>query len=53
LHDGRAHDLATAIADHCPSPLSIGTIESCASIGAFNRLSKTQQQDILDSLRSL
>jgi CxxC motif-containing protein (DUF1111 family) len=53
LHDGRAHDLATAINDHCPSPVSTGTNESCGSIGAFNRLTKAQQQDILDFLRSL
>jgi CxxC motif-containing protein (DUF1111 family) len=53
LHDGRAHDLATAIADHCPSPSSTGTNESCASIALFNGLTKTQQQEILDFLRSL
>jgi CxxC motif-containing protein (DUF1111 family) len=53
LHDARAHDLATAIADHCPSPGSAGTNESCLSIGLFNGLTKAQQQDILDFLRSL
>jgi CxxC motif-containing protein (DUF1111 family) len=53
LHDGRAHDLATAITDHCPNPASAGTNESCGSIKLFNGLTKTQQQDILDFLRSL
>jgi CxxC motif-containing protein (DUF1111 family) len=53
LHDGRAHDLATAIADHCPNPASPGTNESCGSIGLFNGLTKAQQQAILDFLRSL
>jgi CxxC motif-containing protein (DUF1111 family) len=53
LHDGRAHDLATAIADHCPTPSATGTNESCGSIRLFNALTKTQQQDVLDFLRSL
>jgi CxxC motif-containing protein (DUF1111 family) len=53
LHDGRAHDLATAIADHCPNPASPGTNESCGSIALFNGLTKSQQQNILDFLRSL
>ena len=53
LHDGRAHDLATAITDHCPNPASAGTNESCGSIKLFNALTKAQQQDVLDFLRSL
>lgn len=53
LHDGRAHDLATAIADHCPTPATTSTNESCGSIAVFNSLTKAQQQDILDFLRSL
>jgi len=58
MHDGRAADLATAIADHCPpaSQTAGGGFpvgEACASVTLFNGLPKAEQQDILDFLRSL
>lgn len=55
LHDGRAQDLATAIRDHCPggTPASDPGNESCESIQSFNGLTKQQQQDVLNFLRSL
>jgi CxxC motif-containing protein (DUF1111 family) len=57
LHDGRASDLATAIQDHCPAATATSgpstTNESCGSISLFDALTKGQQQDILDFLRSL
>jgi CxxC motif-containing protein (DUF1111 family) len=55
LHDGRAQDLATAIADHCPitATTSPTSNESCQSIALFNALPKAAQQDVLDFLRSL
>lgn len=57
LHDGRASDLADAIVDHCPTATpSSGastTNESCGSVSLFLGLTKAQQQDILDYLRSL
>jgi CxxC motif-containing protein (DUF1111 family) len=48
LHDGRANDLVTAIQAHSSS----GS-EANAVIGAFNRLSTSQKQNIVDFLRSL
>jgi hypothetical protein len=54
MHDGRATDLRNAIADHCIATASIvPPSEACGSVGAFNGLSNTQQQQILDFLRSL
>ena len=48
LHDGRANDLLTAIRAHA------GTgSEANGVIGAFDALSPSQQQDILNFLRSL
>jgi CxxC motif-containing protein (DUF1111 family) len=52
FHDGRATDLPTAIQDHCPTA-NQGVGEACLSVKAFNGLSETDQQDILDFLRSL
>jgi CxxC motif-containing protein (DUF1111 family) len=52
FHDGRATDLPTAVQDHCPATNnSVG--EACLSVKAFNGLSETDQQDIIDFLRSL
>jgi len=52
FHDGRATNLVDAIKDHC-SPASSTVGEACKSVAAFNALSSTAQQDILDFLRSL
>jgi CxxC motif-containing protein (DUF1111 family) len=54
LHDGRATDLRNAIADHCISTSTVvHPSEACSSVGAFNGLTNTQQQQVLDFLRSL
>jgi len=57
LHDGRASNLADAIADHCPTATATSgastTNESCGSITLFLGLSQQNQQDLLDYLRSL
>jgi CxxC motif-containing protein (DUF1111 family) len=69
LHDGRTSDLMDAIAAHAspgncattqtgPQPVSTTQNQSCGSeanqvIEAFNKLSESQQQDILNFLRSL
>jgi CxxC motif-containing protein (DUF1111 family) len=48
LHDGRTTDLVTAIADHSSSGSEANTV-----IANLSALSVTQQQDLLDFLRSL
>jgi CxxC motif-containing protein (DUF1111 family) len=48
LHDGRTTDLFTAIQDHKSSKSEATTV-----IGNFDKLTTTQQQDLLDFLRSL
>jgi CxxC motif-containing protein (DUF1111 family) len=48
LHDGRTADLYTAIVDHKSSRSEATTV-----IGNFNKLTTSQQQDLLDFLRSL
>ena len=48
LHDGRTTDLYTAIEDHKSSGSEASTV-----INNFNKLTTTQQQDLLDFLRSL
>jgi len=48
LHDGRTNNLLTAIEDHASS----GS-EANAVISQFNLLSVTQQQNLLNFLRSL
>jgi CxxC motif-containing protein (DUF1111 family) len=48
LHDGRASNLIQAIRAHASS----GS-ESNGSIAQFNRLSPSQQQDLINFLRSL
>jgi CxxC motif-containing protein (DUF1111 family) len=53
FHDGRASNLVDAIADHCPVISTNNAGEACKSVAAFNALSPTAQQDILDFLRSL
>ena len=45
LHDGRTADLMVAIQEHAG--------EAAGTIAAFNRLSASEQQDILNFLRSL
>jgi len=48
LHDGRTTNLITAIQDHASHGSEASTV-----VGNFNNLSPTQQQDLLDFLRSL
>ena len=48
LHDGRTTNLLTAIADHSSHGSEANTV-----IENFDDLSTTQQQEILDFLRSL
>ena len=54
LHDGRTTDLMQAIRHHF-SPASNGYVASEANgvVRKFNALSPTEQQEILDFLRSL
>ncbi|HJX83953.1 MAG TPA: di-heme oxidoredictase family protein, partial [Candidatus Angelobacter sp.] len=49
LHDGRTTNLITAINDH----FSNGSEANQAAINFFNGLSGSQQQDVLNFLRSL
>jgi CxxC motif-containing protein (DUF1111 family) len=54
LHDGRTRDLVAAINAHASAAnATYPASEANAVIGAFNALSETQQQDILNFLRSL
>jgi CxxC motif-containing protein (DUF1111 family) len=58
LHDGRDSDIKQAILDHCPtaSATASGNIpasEACGVINNFNNLTGTNQQAILNFLRSL
>ena len=48
LHDGRTADVYTAIEDHRSSGSEASTV-----IGNFNKLRSSQQQDLMDFLRSL
>lgn len=48
LHDGRTTDLYTAIQDHRSSKSEATTV-----VGTFDKLTTTQQQELLDFLRSL
>jgi CxxC motif-containing protein (DUF1111 family) len=48
LHDGRTNNLLTAIQDHASHGSEASTVEQ-----QFFELNSTQQQDILDFLRSL
>ena len=48
LHDGRTTDLFTAIQDHKSSKSEANTV-----LGNFNKLTTSQQQDLLNFLRSL
>jgi CxxC motif-containing protein (DUF1111 family) len=48
LHDGRTTNLVTAIQDHASHGSEATTVEEL-----FFELSTTQQQDVLDFLRSL
>jgi CxxC motif-containing protein (DUF1111 family) len=54
MHDGRTNNIVTAIEDH----YSVGnstyvSSEANATVQNFNNLSKTNQQDLVDFLRSL
>jgi CxxC motif-containing protein (DUF1111 family) len=49
LHDGRTTNLITAIQDHASHGSEASTVEE----DFFNNLNTTQQQEILDFLRSL
>ena len=54
MHDGRASDLAAAIADHCLTPTgSNPASEACKVVANFHALSAAQQEDIFHFLRSL
>jgi CxxC motif-containing protein (DUF1111 family) len=58
LHDGRTADLVQAIEAHCPSASATPSAaspasEACAVITNFNNLSQTQQQNLVNFLRSL
>jgi hypothetical protein len=48
LHDGRTNNLVTAIEDHSSSGSEANNV-----VSAFNKLSATNQQDIITFLRSL
>jgi CxxC motif-containing protein (DUF1111 family) len=54
MHDGRANNLVSAIADHT-SPCAAGQVCSEANqvVAAFNALTQAQQQDLIAFLRSL
>jgi len=54
LHDGRTSDLLVAIKEHFSNPNdTYPASEANAVVQAFNRLSATDKQAILDFLRSL
>jgi len=54
LRDGRAQDLVTAIQAHASAANSTYVAsEANAVVGKFNALTVTNQQDLLDFLRSL
>lgn len=54
LHDGRTQDLLEAIRAHrSASNRRFGPSEANAVINAFDQLSETQKQDLLNFLRSL
>ncbi|HEY6349517.1 MAG TPA: di-heme oxidoredictase family protein [Candidatus Angelobacter sp.] len=58
LHDGRETDIVQAIEDHCPSASSVasGSIpasEACGVIANFNALGQSDQQAVVNFLRSL
>lgn len=54
LHDGRTSNIVTAIEDHfCPAQGAYGPSEANASINAFNALSKTNQQALINFIRNL
>jgi CxxC motif-containing protein (DUF1111 family) len=54
MHDGRANNLVSAIADHA-SPCAAGQVcsEANSVVNAFNNLTQAQQQDLIAFLRSL
>jgi CxxC motif-containing protein (DUF1111 family) len=54
LHDGRTRDLQVAIAAHAsPASARFKTSEANSVVAAYQRLSETQKQDMLNFLRSL
>jgi CxxC motif-containing protein (DUF1111 family) len=54
LHDGRTSDIVQAVQDHfCLGNLQYPDSEANAVVNSFNALSPTDQQDIINFLRSL
>lgn len=54
MHDGRTNDIVTAVEDHyCLGNLQYGNSEANAVVGQFNALDPTDQQDLINFLRSL
>ena len=54
LHDGRTSDIVQAVEDHlCTGNGTYQDSESNAVINSFNALSATDQQDLINFLRSL
>ena len=54
LHDGRTNNIAQAIQDHfCAANSQYPASEANAVVNAFNALSQTNQQDLVNFLRSL
>jgi CxxC motif-containing protein (DUF1111 family) len=54
LHDGRTTDIVQAVEDHfCTADAQYPNSEANAVVNAFNALSPTNQQDLIDFLRSL
>lgn len=54
LHDGRTSNIVQAVEDHlCNGNGTYGNSEANEVINAFNALSATNQQDLIDFLRSL
>jgi CxxC motif-containing protein (DUF1111 family) len=58
LHDGRDTDLVQTIEDHCPTASastsgSLPASEACGVVNNFNNLTPTQQQNLVNFLRSL
>jgi len=54
MHDGRTSDIVTAVEDHfCEGNAQYPASEANAVVNAFNALDPTNQQDLINFLRSL
>jgi hypothetical protein len=54
MHDGRTTDIVQAIQDHfCNANSQYQASEANAVVNAFNGLSQSNQQDLVDFLRAL